>query len=97
MRRAVLLILLFACGSSLAFPQAGRPDPPSFEIGKGSVVRRDAGQIRWSTRLGNALDVLRPPHLVWDAKRVYVRHSDGVTALSTGPYRHLMSFDSQIR
>jgi outer membrane protein assembly factor BamB len=83
MRRAVLLILLFAGGSSLAFPQAGNTDTPSFEIDKGSVVRRDAGQVRWSTRLGLGLDVLRPPPLVWDAKRVYVRHRDGVTALST--------------
>jgi outer membrane protein assembly factor BamB len=83
MRPAALLILLFAGGSGLALPQAVRPDPPSFAIDKGYVVRRDDGQVRWSTRLGPAPDVLRPPHLVWDAKRVYVRHSDGVTALST--------------
>jgi outer membrane protein assembly factor BamB len=54
------------------------PEPPSFAIDKGSVVRRDAGQVRWSTRLSGARS--RSP--LWDAKRVYVRHRDGVTALS---------------
>jgi hypothetical protein len=43
MRQAVLLIVLLAGGSRLAYPQAGKTDPPSFEIDKGSVVRRDAG------------------------------------------------------
>jgi outer membrane protein assembly factor BamB len=83
MWKAVLLSGLFASGTGPVFPQAGRTDPPSFEIAKGSVVRRDAGQVRWSTRLGPALDDPQPSHLVWDAKRVYVRHRDGVTALST--------------
>jgi hypothetical protein len=82
-RQAALLIVLLATGSRLAPPQAGTPEPPSFEIDKGSVVRRDAGHIRWSTRLGLALDDLRLPQLVWDAKRLYVRHRAGVTAFST--------------
>src|SRR5262245_19577345 len=81
--KAVLRSWLFASGTGPVFPQPGKFDPPPFEIDKGSVVRRDAGQVRWSTRLGLGLDVLRPPQLVWDDKRVYVRHRDGVTALST--------------
>jgi hypothetical protein len=83
MRQAVLLIVLFASGTGPVFPQAGKTGTPSFEIDKGNVIRRDAGQVRWATRLGPALDDPQPSHLAWDAKRVYVRHRDGVTALST--------------
>jgi outer membrane protein assembly factor BamB len=80
---AVLLSGLLASSTGPVFPQAGKADPPSFAIDKGSVVRREAGQVRWATQLGLGINVLRPPQLVWDAKRVYVRHNDGVTALST--------------
>src|SRR5262245_20767900 len=83
MRAAILHIPMVAVNSGPAFPQEGKIGPPSFAIDPGSVVRRDAGgKVRWTTRLGGALGTLRPPHLLWDAKRVYVRHHDGVTALS---------------
>jgi outer membrane protein assembly factor BamB len=47
------------------------------------------GKVRWSVRLDGSLDGVRPPHLVWDAERVYVTHQDGITALdaSTGKVR----------
>jgi outer membrane protein assembly factor BamB len=48
----------------------------------GLVVAQSAdGKARWSTRLEGHLDGVRDPHIVWDDKRVYVTHKDGVTAL----------------
>jgi outer membrane protein assembly factor BamB len=46
------------------------------------VLRRDmAGKVVWSTKLDGSLGSSREPDLVWDTKRVYVAHGDGVTAL----------------
>jgi outer membrane protein assembly factor BamB len=64
--------------------QGGKPAPTQFEIDpeKGRVVRRDGKGEAWSTPLAGNLGGVTPPHLVADAKRVYVSHADGVTALS---------------
>jgi RNA polymerase sigma factor (sigma-70 family) len=45
------------------------------------IARSVRGGIRWSTALDGYLGLVRPPHLLWDAQRVYVTHQDGVTAL----------------
>src|SRR5262249_55818262 len=63
----------------------GKIGPPKFEIDAkaGQVVRRDtAGKILWSARLDGELGGGSEPQLLYDAKRVYVRHRGGVTALS---------------
>jgi ketosteroid isomerase-like protein len=68
-------------------PSAGSAPPaPRYEIdaAEGRVLRRDAGgAVRWAVRLGGSVGGPgKWRALVWDAKRVYVRHNDGVTALS---------------
>jgi hypothetical protein len=70
-------------------PLAGNdPDPPAaaalFDIDYDTrqvVARSVLGAIRWSTKLDGYLGLVRPPHLLWDAQRVYVTHEQGVTAL----------------
>jgi outer membrane protein assembly factor BamB len=86
MRRAwtVLLVGLLAGSPGPAVPQGDSTGSPRFDIDHdaGRVVRRDnKGKVRWSTPLAGYLGRVRPPHLVWDAQRVYVTHEDGVTAL----------------
>src|SRR5262249_59210597 len=73
-----------------------------FEIdhNAGGVVRREGGKVRWATPLTGDLGRVRPQHALWDAKRVYVSQSNGVTALaaatgvvvwhSEGPSAHLL-------
>jgi hypothetical protein len=46
------------------------------------VLRDAAGKVKWSTHLKGYLGSVRPPHVLWDAERVYVTHEDGVTALN---------------
>lgn len=45
------------------------------------VARDETGRVIWSTRLEGYLGLVRPPHLLYDADRVYLSHSDGITAL----------------
>lgn len=50
---------------------------------KGWVVKEQApGKVEWFKPLAGHLGRVRPPHLVFDAERVYVTHDDGVTALN---------------
>jgi PQQ-like domain len=43
-----------------------------------------AGRARWATLPRGVLGRPWPPHLAWDAERVYATHADGVTALDRG-------------
>jgi outer membrane protein assembly factor BamB len=82
---AILLIGLFAGNSGPVSQPATEPATPRFEMdpNAGQVVRRDAGgKPRWSVPLHRVLRGAVPSSLLWDAKRVYVRHNRGVTALS---------------
>jgi outer membrane protein assembly factor BamB len=77
------LLILFACGPVVASTPGSVAGPPRYEIdAKGRVVRVDAGgKIEWAARLDGKL-AGKEPQLLWDAKRVYVRHNDCVTALA---------------
>jgi len=79
---ALLLLMLFTGDAGPAL--AGGKPPPRFEIDPAArrVVRLDAGTTRWSTSLPGDVRGVMPPHLLWDAKRVYVRHQGGITALA---------------
>jgi outer membrane protein assembly factor BamB len=80
--QALLLIVLVTGDAGPAL--AGGKTAPRFEIDPAArrVVRLDAGTTRWSISLPGDLSGVMPPHLLWDAKRVYVRHREGVTALA---------------
>jgi outer membrane protein assembly factor BamB len=90
---ASLLILLFTAGlagrtddvrsppKATVFKDGGRSARFEIDHDAGRVLRRDSGVTSWSTHLGGYLGSVRPPHLVWDAHRVFVTHKDGVTAL----------------
>jgi outer membrane protein assembly factor BamB len=39
------------------------------------------GKVVWSVSFPEDIDGVRPPHLLWDERRVYFTHKDGVTAL----------------
>lgn len=64
-------------------PLPGTPgDTVVSDIDANRAERRDAaGKVVWSTPLHGYLGLVRPPHLLADADRVYVTHADGVTAL----------------
>jgi hypothetical protein len=72
--------------------------PPAVEINHDTHsvnCRNDSGQVQWSTPLDGYIGRGAPPHLLYDAERVYVTHKDGLTCLdratgtmvwhSTGP------------
>jgi outer membrane protein assembly factor BamB len=72
-----------AAGSERARPGSGRPRKFELDQDGVRVLCRDAsGKVLWSTRLEGYLGLVRPPHLVWDAERVYVTNDGGVTCLS---------------
>jgi outer membrane protein assembly factor BamB len=84
MRRPAILMafltLVLASVASPADPAAG--DKFVMDLKARQVVRRDAGgEVKWALTLFGDLDGVRPPHLVWDAKAVFVTHNGGVTAL----------------
>jgi outer membrane protein assembly factor BamB len=97
----LLLVLVTAdAGPTLA---GGKAAPPRFEIDlTGRVVRRDGEKVLWTARL----DVGKDPRLLWDAKRVYVVHQRGVTALAAqtgtvlwkakGPTDRLLLYGDQL-
>lgn len=85
-----------------AFAKPDEQPSPRFVIDDegGRVLKKQAsGQIEWAMPLDGYLGRVRPPHLLFDAERVYVTHGDGVTALnaqngkvlwhSTGPQDRL--------
>jgi outer membrane protein assembly factor BamB len=77
---------LFSQIDEPAEPEVEGP-PPEFKLDHDAhcVVRRSCtGQLKWSTPLDGYLGLVRPPHLVFDADRVYVTHGNGVTALDAG-------------
>jgi outer membrane protein assembly factor BamB len=85
MRRAVVLLWLFAGSSGPASSGSGGP---RFEADPFTsiVVRRDAGgKVAWSARLNGPL----AQTLVWDGWRVYVSHKRGVTALDAATSKPL--------
>jgi outer membrane protein assembly factor BamB len=80
---ALLVAFALAWPAGAQAPQPGGPGP-TFSLDRTGqrVVRREAsGKVAWSTRLEGNLDGVRPPHLLADARRVYLSHGDGVTAL----------------
>jgi outer membrane protein assembly factor BamB len=104
MRQAVLLTAVFTASACSAGQQGTEPSSPRFEIDRkaGQVIRRDPdGRIRWSNPLRGDLGSPTDAPPFWDAKRVYVPHNNGVTALaattgvvlwhSDGPKTHLMA------
>src|SRR5262245_52970475 len=77
-RSAFFLILVL--GWSVHADKA--PGHPPFAIHGDRVLGRDSkGDIRWSTRLDGNLGTVRPPDVLWDEKRVYISHKQGITAL----------------
>jgi outer membrane protein assembly factor BamB len=80
--KALLLLVLFTGDAGQAL--AGSKTSPRFEIDPAArrVVRRDAGTTRWSVSLPGDVRGVMPPHLLWDTKRLYVRHKGGLTALA---------------
>jgi outer membrane protein assembly factor BamB len=78
-----LLLMVFFTGDGGPAPAGGKA-PPRFQIDHAArrVVRLDGGTIRWSTSVPGDLAGGKDPHLLWDLKRVYVRHNDGITALA---------------
>ena len=78
--RVAWTVLLLLCTPAAASTPGRRIGSPAFEIDAqaGRVVRRDeGGTIAWATPLDEKLG-----GLLWDSKRVYVRHEGGVTALA---------------
>ena len=82
--KTLLLLVLFTGDADPALAGDKATPPPAFQIDPAArrVVRRDAGTVRWSMSLPGDVRGVRLPHLLWDAKRVYVRHRDGLTALA---------------
>jgi outer membrane protein assembly factor BamB len=89
MRRPVLGVTVLL-GLAIS-PCPGDEVPPfTIDYKAGQVVARGPdGKTRWATSLNGHLGGVRDPHLVWDAKRVYVSHNSGITALDakTGEMR----------
>src|SRR5262245_54985303 len=89
---AGLLTGVFVAGSGPMASQRDQTDTPQLKIAyeAGRVVRRDAARkIIWSRRIDGYLGLVRPPHLLWDSRRVYVSRNDGVTALAADTGRVL--------
>jgi outer membrane protein assembly factor BamB len=88
MRRAVVGVTVIL---GLISPCLGDEGPPfTIDDKAGQVVARGPdGKTRWATPLKGHLGGVRDPHLLWDARRVYVTHKDGITALDadTGKVR----------
>jgi HEAT repeats/PQQ-like domain len=65
-----------------AASRAGLLPAVTFDRNTDRVACHDpAGRVQWATPLEGDLVLVRPPHLVWNAERVYATHGDGVTAL----------------
>jgi outer membrane protein assembly factor BamB len=75
MRSVVFAAVTLSLGSAAAEPEF------VIDNDANSVLRRDAGKVTWSRKLDGYLGLVRPPHLVSDADRVYVTNDGGVTAL----------------
>src|SRR5262249_11829603 len=82
--KTLLLLVLFTGDADPALAGDKATPPPGSQLAPAArrVVRRDAGTVRWSMSLPGDVRGVRLPHLLWDAKRVYVRHRDGLTALA---------------
>ena len=82
LRVAVLAgLAVAAAGPGFAAPPLARPEV-EIDYRAGKVVRRDAaGKVLWSKELSGDFSMHREPHLLADAKRVYVSHGGGVSAL----------------
>ncbi len=78
----IVLSILIGCSGPI-YSQKQLPFPPfKLDGEKKRVVAQDArGKQIWATDLKEEIGGVRPPHLLWDAKRVYVTHGDGATSL----------------
>jgi hypothetical protein len=77
--------LLLALGSLVVGASsagAGFFDLPRYDIDReGRVTRSEGERAVWTTKLDGTFGAHRDPHLVYDDRRVYLTHDDGVTAL----------------
>jgi outer membrane protein assembly factor BamB len=85
MIRSALIVLLLSLIASCCV-RAQEAPTSAFELVSDErrvrVTRYDAkGKVVWSVNLDGETWGLRPPHLLWDERRVYFTHNDGVTAL----------------
>src|SRR4051812_36501619 len=72
------IVLVFSCIQS----DAGAQERFTLDQDEKRVARHDAkGKVVWSKVFDDQIGGVRWPHLVWDEKRVYITHNDGVTAL----------------
>src|SRR5262249_15625519 len=83
MIRPTLIVLLFFLGvSSRGNPPEVSSSPFELDREKKEVTHHDAkGNVIWSVKFDEAIGAVRLPHCLWDERRVYFTHKDGVTAL----------------
>jgi outer membrane protein assembly factor BamB len=87
MTRPALIVLFWSLGVSTAVNQQQDSSSPPFVLNawRNKLARHDAkGNVVWSVKFTESISSTRPPHMLWDESRVYVAHSDGVTALDAG-------------
>jgi outer membrane protein assembly factor BamB len=86
-----VLGLLISASAGGEAPKEPEENPPfTVDSKAGQVIARGTdGKPRWATSLKGRIGGVRPPHLLWDTKRVYVNQNDGITALDakTGEVR----------
>jgi outer membrane protein assembly factor BamB len=81
MRRPLLgVTVLLGLAMSPCRGEEGSPFTIDYKAGQ-VVARGPDGKTRWAASLNGHLGGVRDPHLVWDARRVYVSHNSGITAL----------------
>ena len=76
--------MLFMVAISFCIGQSPGDLIPQYELERDAkrIIRQDAKKnVLWTRLFKEDVDGVRPPHLLWDKKRVYFTHDDGVTAL----------------
>jgi outer membrane protein assembly factor BamB len=87
MIRPALIVLLWSLAASSGVNTTQQFSSSSFVLDreKKEVARQGAkGDVVWSVKFDDYIGGVRPPHLLWDERRVYFTHKDGVTALDAG-------------
>jgi outer membrane protein assembly factor BamB len=84
-RPALIVLLLSLVVSSRVSAQQASSSLFVLDRDKKQVVRHDAkGKVVWSVKFDKDIGGARPPHLLWDERRVYITHEIvGVTALDS--------------